>query len=69
MKQPFNTLTKADVEKLKRKSISVSYAGRGVTYNFTKSDVENAVKHLETLYTGIVRKSFAAKILLLNEIY
>lgn len=69
MKQPFNTLTKADVEKLKRKSISVPYAGRDVTYNFTKSDVENAVKHLETLYTGIVRKLFAAKILLLNEIY
>lgn len=69
MKNPFNTLTKADVEKLKRKSISVPYAGRGVTYNFTKSDVENAVKHLETLYTGIVRKSFASKILLLNEIY
>lgn len=69
MKQPFNTLTKADVEKLKQKSISVPYAGKCVTYNFTKSDVENAVKHLETLYTGTVRKSFAAKILLLNEIY
>lgn len=69
MKQPFNTLTKADVEKLKQKSISVPYAGRCVTYNFTKSDVENAVKHLETLYTGTVRKSFAAKILLLNGIY
>lgn len=69
MKQPFNSLTKADIEKLRRKSISVPYAGRSVNYSFTKSDVENAVKHLETLYTGIVRKSFAAKILLLNEIY
>ena len=69
MKQPFNTLTKADVEKLRRRSISVPYAGRGVTYSFTKADVENAVKHLKTLYTGIVRESFAAKILLLNEIY
>ncbi len=69
MKQPFNTLTKADVQKLRRKPIAVAYAGRGVTYNFTESDVDDAVKHLETLYTGIVRKSFAAKILLLNEIY
>lgn len=69
MKQPFNTLTKADVEELRRKSISVPCAGSGIYYSFTKSDVENAVKHLETLYTGIVRDSFAAKILLLNEIY
>ena len=69
MKQPFNTTTKTDVEKLRRKSISVPYAGRGITYNFTKSDIENAVKHLETLYKGTVRASFAAKILLLNEIY
>ena len=69
MKSPFNTLTKADVQKLRRKPIAVAYAGRGVTYNFTESDVDDAVKHLETLYTGIVRKSFAAKILLLNEIY
>ena len=69
MKSPFNTLTKADVQKLRRKPIAVAYAGRGVTYNFTESEVDDAVKHLETLYTGIVRKSFAAKILLLNEIY
>ncbi|MCR5728195.1 MAG: hypothetical protein K6G24_12105 [Lachnospiraceae bacterium] len=69
MKSPFNTLTKADVQKLRRKPIAVAYAGRGVTYNFTESDVDDAVKHLETLYTGTVRKSFAAKILLLNEIY
>ncbi len=69
MKQPFNTLTKADVEKFRKKSIFVPYAGRDVTYSFTKSDVENAVKHLETLYIGIVRTSFAAKILILNEIH
>lgn len=65
----FTLLTKSDVETLRRKSISVPYAGMGVTFNFTKSEVEDAVKHLKTLYTGIVRTSFAAKILLLNEIY
>ncbi len=69
MKNPFNTLTKADVQKLRRKPIAVAYAGRGVTYNFTKADVANAVKHLETLYSGTVTKTFAAKILLLNEVY
>ena len=65
----FNQLTKSDVEKLRRLSPSVPYAERGVTYNFTKQDVDDAVKHLETLYSGIVRTSFATKILLLNEIY
>ena len=69
MKSQFNQLSKSDVEKLRKMPISVAYAGRGVTYSFTKSDVENAVKHLKTLYKGTVQYSFAAKILLLNEIY
>jgi len=69
MKHPFNALTRADVEKLKVKPISVANAGSGVTYNFTTSQLEDAVNHLKTLYTGIVRNSFAAKILLLNEIH
>ena len=69
MKNPFSALNKDDVENLRRKAIAVAYAGRGVNYNFTQLDVDNAVKHLQTLYTGTVRASFAAKILLLNEIY
>ena len=64
----FNTLTKADVEQLRRKSISVP-AGKSVVYSISQADIENAVEHLESLYTGIVRISFAAKILILNEIY
>ncbi|MFQ9116207.1 hypothetical protein [Eubacterium sp.] len=69
MKQPFENLTLEDVETLKRKPISVANAGDEVKYPFTQKDVENAVKHLQTLYIGIVRRSFASKILLLNEIY
>lgn len=67
MKKPFNTLTKNDVEKLRRKSLSVTSGG--VIYNFTDAELNNAVSHLEHLYGGTVRKSFAAKILLLNKIY
>ncbi len=69
MKKPFTTITKADVEMLRRKPMSVPYAGSSVAYGFTKLDVDNAVKHLETLYSGTVTRSFAAKILLLNELY
>ena len=68
MKQ-FNTLTKPDIEKLRRMSIYVPYAGSGVIYSFTKSEVEDAGKYLKTIYTGTVRTSFAAKLLLLNKIH
>ena len=49
MKQPFENLTLEDVETLKRKPISVANAGDEVKYPFTQKDVENAVKHLQTL--------------------
>ena len=64
MKQPFNALTKKDVEKLRRLT-----AAGSTQYNFSKSDVDNAVKHLETLYTGRVQRRFATTVLLLNELY
>lgn len=69
MKKPFNNLTKSDVEKLRRKSVSVAAPSNGVVFNFTSYDIDRAIKHLESLYEGTVRSSFAAKILLLNEIY
>lgn len=68
MKQ-FNALTKSDVEKLRRKPISVTSNRVGVLYNFTHADVDAAIKNLRTLYIGAIKTSFAAKILLLNEIY
>ncbi len=69
MKHPFNTLTKADVEKLRRKPMAVSNNSQGVNYNFTLQQLNDARKYLETIYSSKVRATFAAKILLLNEIY
>lgn len=69
MKHPFNTLTKSDVQELRRKSVSVSNPSNAVVYNFTSADIDGAIKHLQTLYQGTIRASFAAKILLCNEIY
>lgn len=69
MKQPFNTLTKADVQTLRRKSLSVPIGKQGITYNFTSTQIDNAVQHLKTLYIGGIRESFAVKILVLNELY
>ncbi|MFR1709507.1 MAG: hypothetical protein ACLSV2_11440 [Clostridium sp.] len=69
MKQPFIALTKDDVETLRRKPMSVPVSKQGVNYNFTSKQMDDAIRHLKTLYTGIVRESFASKILLLNELY
>lgn len=69
MGKQFDTLTKEDVEKLRNKPICVPNSSQVVEYNFTNSDVQNAKEHLENIYQGTVRQSFAAKILLLNEIY
>ena len=64
MKQPFTALTKSDVETLRK------FTAAGSTqYNFSEKDIDNAVKHLETLYTGRVQRRFATTILLLNELY
>ena len=69
MNKRFEELTLEDVQKLRRKPLSVTNAGDEVKYSFTEEDIDNAVNHLQTLYPGIVRRSFAAKMLLLNEIY
>ena len=66
MKSPFTLLNKADIEKLRRKPI---VSNNGTMYKFTQTDIHNAKKHLESIYSGTVYYSFASKILLLNEIY
>lgn len=68
MKHPFNTLTKPDVQILRRKPVFVSSHNVAV-YNFTSADIDSARTHLQTLYGGIIRDSFVMKILILNEIY
>lgn len=69
MKHPFNTLSKNDVEYLRRQDTAKTYSGQGVSYNFTPADVDGAVRHLKTLYIGKVERTFAARVLLLNELY
>ena len=64
MKQPFTALTKKDVEKLRRLT-----AAGSTQYNFSKNDIDKAVKQLETIYTGRVERKFATSILLLSELY
>ena len=66
MKQPFNTLTKEAVERLRIKPMTTSTP---ICYNFSQADIDMAVSHLKTLYTGNVTYTFAAKILLNNKIY
>ena len=69
MKKPFTALTRADVQKLRRKVVAVLPLA-SVQYAYTKADVEAAVNHLKALYPGCrVTHTFAAKILLLNDIY
>lgn len=67
MKQPFNHLTKADIEYLRR--LPAAITRNSVNYWFTAADLAAAKAHIETLYSGRARLSFTAKILLLNEIY
>lgn len=69
MKHPFNTLTKDDVETLRKKSAGVPPSKSGFIYNFSQPDIDAAIKHLQTLYQGRVYQTFAEKILIRNEIY
>lgn len=58
-----------DVESLRNKDIAVPNSESGVLYPFTESDLDDAQNHLRRIYGGRVTRPFAAKILLLNEIY
>lgn len=69
MKHPFNTLTKADVELLRKKSAGMPISKGGFAYNFSQTDIDVAIKHLQTLYTGRIYQTFAEKILIRNEVY
>lgn len=69
MKQPFNTLTKNDVEDLRKKRSCVTKEANTVEYNHTLSDILSAQAHLKSLYYGRVTLQFTERILLLNDIY
>lgn len=69
MKHPFNNLTKADVELLRKKPAGMPPGTGVVIYNFSQADIENAWTHLKTLYEGRVFLTFAEKIIIRNELY
>lgn len=69
MKQPFNSLTKCDVEQLRKMPAGIPMGKVPFNYNFTPADIDAAIKHLQTLYEGRIRQTFAEKILIRNEIY
>ena len=69
MKKPFNTLTKIDVEELRKKPAGISKSNSEFIYNFSSQDIADAIKHLESLYDGKIYQTFAEKILIRNEIY
>ena len=66
----FTSLNLEKAEMLRRKPMSVP-SGKEFTYNFTSTQIDNAKKHLETVYTGnkYVRVDFVVKLLVLNELY
>ena len=69
MRRTFNSLTKKDVEALRKKRSYIPEGGKPIIYNYTLNDILDAKKHLETLYKGRVTLPFAERILLLNDIY
>lgn len=69
MKHPFYRLTLSDVEKLRKKRSCIPAEASKINYKFSLADIIGAQKHLQKLYIGEVRLTFAERILLLNEIY
>lgn len=69
MKQPFNALTKNDIEFLRKKRSCIPTGANNVVYNHTISDILSSQAHLESLYHGRITLPFAERILLLNDIY
>ena len=65
----FNQLTKDDVEYLRSMPAGIPMGKSGFDYNFSKTDVIAAIKHLETLYSGKIYQTFAEKIMIRNEMY
>ena len=61
--KPLNTLSLSDVEVLRRKPLYGT-----CSYYLSKEELDTACAYLESLYKCKVRKSFTAKVLILNEL-
>ena len=69
MDRGFFELTYRDLQKLRRKDAVVVGKIDKVVYNITADDVEAAVIYLNRIYRCNVKRSFAAKMLLLYSLY
>lgn len=67
--KPFNELTKANVERLRKLPAGIPVDKSAITYNFSQADIQAAIAHLQTLYEGRIYQTFAEKILIRNAIY
>lgn len=68
----FFELTRTDVEELRNKPLAIFPGMPDLVMNssnFSEADVSSAVSHLRTIYQGRINRPFAAKILMLNQIY
>ena len=69
MKHPFNMLTLADVEKLRKYRSCIPIGSSSFLYHRTMEEIISAQDHLKSLYEGNVTLAFTERILLLNDIY
>lgn len=70
MKHPFNMLTLADVEKLRKYRSCIPIGSSSVLYHRTMEEILSAQDHLKSLYKeGGVTLTLTERILLLNDIY
>ena len=66
MVYPITNLTKADVQRLRRKN----YGTNNIAVEVSSKEVDDMQHHLETLFTeGRVQLSFAEKIAIKNKAY
>lgn len=68
MKSPFNALTIADVEKLRKKRSCILAGRSSILVETTMAEILSAQIHLKSLYRGSVTLPFTERILLLNKI-
>lgn len=65
MKIPITTLTRKDVEFLRRKN----YGTNGKCVDVSLKEAKDMKAHLETIYTGSIQMAFAEKIACRNKEY
>lgn len=69
MVKEFNSLTKEQLNSLRKKDAVVSSKDCGIQYNITSKDIDNAIEHLKIIYGCNVTRAFTIKLILIYLIY